>query len=339
MALDKTQQTTVTGYALYYGIPDDFGLGVIDKESAGRALYTINGEHLPAIRIEGHYFYKRLNEKDKRIAIESGLAAKKAGAVKNPNTMSARYAMLERMIAINKEAAYESISIGVGQVMGSHFKILGYQFASQMFEAAKEFDGQVRQMFAFIAYDPRLLKAAQNYKYKDFAKIYNGPAAKESYWTDLEDFVLSWRTRRGGEDSPIPAQRNWILRINALGFNTVMEFQQARSIKVDGIVGKITREQVELAESEVAKRKREPIEAAGRIGGAAIAVGSAVVATDNPQTVIDAVQYIEPVTNTIVQLAPLGTPIILGAVALVIAWAAYKGIKYWIRSRADVSPI
>lgn len=339
MALDKSQQAAIRTAAAYYSIPADFALGVIDKESAGRALYSVNGAQLPAIRIEGHYFYKRLNEKDKRIAIESGLAAKKAGAVKNPNTMSARYAMLERMVAINKEAAYESISIGIGQIMGAHYKSLGFKFASDMFEAAKSFDGQVKQMFGFIAADPRLLKATQNHAYKTFAKIYNGPAAKESYWIELEKFVVSWGNKRSADENPIPAQREWVQRIQALGFDTVMEFQQSRSIKVDGIIGKITREHVELAEQEVAKRKREPIEAAGRIGGAAIAVGTAAVATDNPDTVINAVQYVEPVTNAIVQLAPLGTPIILAAAGAVAVWAVYKIVKYWIRSRADVSPI
>src|SRR5690606_35880323 len=118
MALKTEEVRVIRALADKYKIPQDFALGITDMESAGRALWRVGNEYLPAIRIEGHYFWKRLHGKQREAAVKLGLASPKAGAVKNPVDMQGRYNKLKLMADINTEAAYQSISIGIGQIMG-----------------------------------------------------------------------------------------------------------------------------------------------------------------------------------------------------------------------------
>lgn len=194
MALNNSQQSAVRKEAAEVGIPADFALGIVDKESAGRAFYKVGKEQLPAIRIEGHYVYRLTEGKVRDAAVAAGLAAQKSGVIKNSNTMAGRYTQLNRLIEIvGHEIAYQSISIGIGQVMGTNHELVGYPTATAMFQAATaSFDNQVDQMLAFIANTPKAKRAALAYDYKGFALVYNGPKAKSSYWTELEQFVKSY---------------------------------------------------------------------------------------------------------------------------------------------------
>lgn len=83
-------------------------------------------------------------------------------------------------------AAMESTSIGIGQIMGFHYKRLGYASVGDMWDDAKNGeDRQIFQMAEFIKTDPILLNAIKRKdwhtvairyngsKYKELAKIYN----------------------------------------------------------------------------------------------------------------------------------------------------------------------
>lgn len=329
MALNNVQQAAVRKEAAEVDIPADFALGIVDKESAGRAFYKVGKEELPAIRIEGHYVYKLTSGAVREAAIQAGLAAQKSGVVKNSNTMAGRYTQLNRLIEIvGHEIAYQSISIGIGQIMGTNHEAAGYESATAMFQAATaSFDNQVDQMLAFIANTPKALKAAQRHDYKAFALVYNGPKAKQSYWEELETFV-----KRYSGDAPANDNTNPVLeRIKALGYNSVMEFQSARGIKVDGIIGKITTEHVEAAEAAIVKVEQKPIKDAVKAGGAAVATGATTIVAANPDIVAEAVKYIDPITGALKTLAPLGTTVILIGVGLVLLVAGYTAFKNWKR--------
>ena len=328
MALTKDQQTTVRDAAYRLGIPAAFALGIVDKESAGRAFYKVNGQNLPSIRIEGHYVYRLLkNNKPLRDkAVKMGLANPKVGGLKNPSTIAARYTLLDRIIAVvGGEIAYQSISIGIGQVMGTHYKRLGYASATQMFQAATaSFDGQVMQMLSFIATDKKCLKAVQDFAYKAFALIYNGPKAKSSYWTELEEFVSFYND--GG--STVVKQPNKtalaLERIKVLGFESIMQFQSARGLKVDGIVGPLTTAEIDEAEDERKKQAQAPAKSAIKVVTGAAGAGATVIAAENPDllsSVIPIVQVIAPFGGKAVLLIA-GAAIVV-AVA-VIAWNVWK---------------
>jgi hypothetical protein len=93
---------------------------------------------------------------------------------------------------VNKDAAMQSCSIGLGQIMGYHYKMLGFKTVGEMWDFAKGYDpvtktynnnrgeyNQVVLMARFIAADSVLLKTLQKPKLTiiDFdiiAKHYNG---------------------------------------------------------------------------------------------------------------------------------------------------------------------
>ena len=95
---------------------------VVQVESAGRLSVSIAGRAEPLIRFEGHYFYKLLPLAKRNMAVAQGLASARAGTVKNPLTQKGRWQMLRCAMKINRAAALESVSWGLGQVMGSHWR-------------------------------------------------------------------------------------------------------------------------------------------------------------------------------------------------------------------------
>lgn len=156
-------------------------LAVAEVESAGKAFAVVNGKQEPLIRFEGHYF-DRLVGKDKRAsARRAGLADPRVGAVKNPNGQPARYAMLERAMDIDRDAAIMSVSWGLGQVMGEHWKMLGFSSPTDLMATARSgVAGQVLLMAKFISENAGLKRALKNHDWASFARGYNGPAYKKN---------------------------------------------------------------------------------------------------------------------------------------------------------------
>lgn len=335
MSLTAEQQTTVRDSALVRGIPAAFALGVVDKESAGRAFYKVNGKDLPAIRYEGHYLYRLLKAHPavQNAAVKAGFAAKSSGVVKNPGNMASRYTFLERVIAFLRpygleDLAYQSISIGIGQVMGSHFNTLGYNTAQGMFShAVKDFEGQVDQMLEFIYVNKNLLKAAQDFNFTSFAKGYNGPNYKQNnYDTDLQKYVAQYDEDFKG----VPVADPWIARIKALGFDNVMAFQSSIGAKVDGIIGPITREGVVNAEKARAIATKPPVSAGQVLAGtvATTVVTAAASAPDVTTSIVTSVvPVIDPVVKAITTLAPLGLPFVIAGAVIVVGVVAFLWFK------------
>lgn len=76
---------------------------------------------------------------------------------------------------ISPVSAMESTSIGAGQIMGYHWKRLGYDSVGDFWDAMKQ--SRVEQICAlirFIETDKRLLKAFQQKDYHMMAMLYNG---------------------------------------------------------------------------------------------------------------------------------------------------------------------
>lgn len=81
---------------------------------------------------------------------------------------------------INPDAAMESTSIGLGQIMGFHYKRLGYKTVGEMWDDAKKGeDRQIWQMLKFLATDTRLSKAIKEKNWHLIATYYNGAKYKE----------------------------------------------------------------------------------------------------------------------------------------------------------------
>jgi hypothetical protein len=75
----------------------------------------------------------------------------------------------------NSEGAMKSTSIGLGQIMGFHFKRLGFSSVGEMWDHAKKsLDNQVWQICKFIETDNKLKFALKTGDFFTVAKIYNG---------------------------------------------------------------------------------------------------------------------------------------------------------------------
>lgn len=159
-------------------------LAVAEVESGGKAYALVDGRREPLIRFEGHYFDRRLSSGKRRQARAQGLSSPTAGAIANPRSQAARWAMLSRAAAIDRKAAYESVSWGLGQVMGAHWAWLGYgDIDALVAEARSGPAGQARLMARFIE-KAGLAGALRAHDWKAFARGYNGPGYRRFRYDD-----------------------------------------------------------------------------------------------------------------------------------------------------------
>ena len=86
---------------------------------------------------------------------------------------------LNNALKIDEDAAYKSISMGTGQVMGFNHRKLGYSTAEDMFNALNDQSdtGKLKQKEAklkFIENSPRLMRAIREKEWEMIGKLYNG---------------------------------------------------------------------------------------------------------------------------------------------------------------------
>lgn len=147
----------------------------------------------PKILFERHVFYKRIDA-DKR----AGAAAScpdlcnsvSGGYIGN----AAEYQRLERAQALDHDGALESCSWGLFQIMGYHWKALGYRSVFDFVEANQRCEGEQLDAFVrFVLLDKTLLTALRTNQWATFARAYNGKAyAKNQYDVKLAAAYRKW---------------------------------------------------------------------------------------------------------------------------------------------------
>jgi len=210
-----TRETTseIAAVAASLGIEPAALIAVAEVESAGKAFARVAGRAEPLIRFEGHYFDRRLSGAKRASARASGLSSPVAGAIENPASQAARWKLVESAAAIDRDAAYESVSWGIGQVMGAHWAWLGYSsVAALVSEARGSVGGQVRLMSRYIE-KAGLSAALRDRDWHAFARGYNGPSyMKQGYHTKLAAAYARHAAKApepatGPKDLPPPAER------------------------------------------------------------------------------------------------------------------------------------
>ncbi|HHZ10280.1 MAG TPA: N-acetylmuramidase family protein [Rhizobiales bacterium] len=181
-------------------------LAVAEVESGGRVFARVGGQDLPLIRFEGHYFDRRLAGARRSRARAEGLSSPKAGAVANPPTQAERWAILERAVAIDRRAALESTSWGIGQVMGAHWDWLGYASVDGLVSDARSgAAGQARLMGRFIS-RAGLRPALRARDWAAFARGYNGPGYEANgYHTRMAAAYRRFAAMDLAAHAPLPA--------------------------------------------------------------------------------------------------------------------------------------
>lgn len=277
------ERGSVHALALNSGFEPAVILAFTQVESGGRSFWNVGGKNYPAIRPEGHYFYRLLKAKDHVLcdmAVQRGLASPKAGAVKVPNTYAGVYDMFAHTTDIDETCALQSISMGVGQVMGEHYKSLGFITVQQMWNTAcSGLSGQVDIMLRFINSNPKLVAALKADDWATAAKLYNGPCYKQNkYDTKLEQAVNYWRAH--SSTTPVIVSADSIKlpsdidadRIKKLGYESTEDFQRKMLLRPDGDIGPMTSRTI----TEVEQKRKEPTKNGA---GAALGAGGGIVAT------------------------------------------------------------
>ena len=186
-----TQQVEAQAKALGVSVPAL--RAVIEVECKGSGF---NSDGTPVILFERHVFRKQL--------IANGKSSTALKAMKERpdlcNTApggyglySAQHGRLNAASQYDRSSALESASWGIGQVMGYHWRQLGYASLQAFINAMyRDEASQLDAMCRYIKVN-NLVKALQNKDWKAFAKSYNGAAyAKNSYDVKLAAAYKKW---------------------------------------------------------------------------------------------------------------------------------------------------
>lgn len=146
----------------------------------------------PVILFEPHVFYRNLVGEQRTRACQLGLAYQKWGSEPYPRSSDGNYRRLANAILINEEAAYRSISMGMGQVLGENFRACGCTSAKQMFELCMEGEAlQLKMMLEFIKSN-HLIHYLNDHDWEKFASHYNGTGQVPKYAAWLEREYAKW---------------------------------------------------------------------------------------------------------------------------------------------------
>jgi hypothetical protein len=144
---------------------------VINVESNGHGFSTTTGKII--IQFEPVWFKRTYYQ------WKTGLAGHtwQSNGVRN---QTLEWKAFNDAFSLNKEAAMQSTSIGMMQVMGFHYKLLGFKNAGEMWNYAKENEAnQVELGIRFIKKNPKLSEALASKDWPTFAFHYNGAGYKE----------------------------------------------------------------------------------------------------------------------------------------------------------------
>ncbi|WP_312680061.1 N-acetylmuramidase domain-containing protein [Stutzerimonas nitrititolerans] len=185
------------------GVPLASVMAVNQVESRGEG-FAANGR--PVILFERHVMHARLQANGLSEAEADALADVVPAAVnRTPGGYLGGTAEHQRLAAarmVHEQSALESASWGLFQIMGYHWQRLGYQdvqhFADTM---ALSEAAQLDAFVTFIETDPALHKALKARNWKQFARIYNGPA----YAKNLYDVKLARAFAQFAGDQEIAA--------------------------------------------------------------------------------------------------------------------------------------
>jgi len=190
---DDQTKSKIAELSTKLAVPTAALLAVAEVESGGQVFARVQGRDEPIIRFEGHYFDRLLPSDARLEARSAGLAHPESGKIANPRGQVGRWKLLQRAIRINRVAALSSVSWGIGQVMGAHWRWLGYGSVDALVaEVRSGGAGQIALMARYID-KAGLIEALQQRNWAEFARAYNGPAYKRLAYDDrLEKAYQRW---------------------------------------------------------------------------------------------------------------------------------------------------
>lgn len=135
---------------------------------------------------EKHWVYKTCSKKNRNLLVNKGLARRrwispKNGGYKEQNAATARYKIFAAIRAIDRIAAYKSISMGTYQIMGFNAEICGFESAEDMFNAFLESEANQLKAFSNFLVSKKMVKHLRARDFNTCEKIYNGGGLNGAY--------------------------------------------------------------------------------------------------------------------------------------------------------------
>ena len=183
----------------YQRAADSLGVSVAHIKAFAEVESSGNG-FLPTgevkILFERHIFYRQLtNNRGKAFA---NTVSKTDPDICNTSPggygkLSAQHPKLQRAVAIDRKSALESCSWGAFQVMGFHWKLLGYDSVQSLVNAAYSDQGQLELVIRFLKVNPNIVAALKRNDWETVARLYNRAGfAANSYHTKMRDAFVKF---------------------------------------------------------------------------------------------------------------------------------------------------
>lgn len=139
----------------------------LEVETGGRGFDPATGKII--IQFEPAYFKRK-----------EPFAPSGKWSINGVERQKAEWLAFNNAFSIDPDSAMESTSIGLGQVMGDHWRRLCYGSVGSMWDDAKKsLERQIWQVCKFINTDSRLENALKKHDWYTVAYIYNGSKFKE----------------------------------------------------------------------------------------------------------------------------------------------------------------
>lgn len=218
------------------GLPALWAVMTVETKGCG-----FLADRRPLILFERHIFHRktggRFDGSDPDLSSRTAGGYGKGGAN--------QYDRLMRAIALDRQAALESTSWGLGQVMGFNAVAAGYPDAESMVTAmCQSEDAQLLGMVGFIR-DARLARHLKNGDWAAFAQGYNGPEFQKNKY---DEKLRNAATRFGMGPLPSLEVRTAQLFLMYRGYNAggvdgwfgentqkaLMQFQKDNALPVSG---------------------------------------------------------------------------------------------------------
>lgn len=161
------QRLAIQDQAQRIGVEPEALAAFIDVESGGNGFDPTTGKIM--IQFEPIWFRKL-----------EPYAPSGKWSVNGVDRQAKEWEAFNNAFTIKKDSAMMATSIGIGQVLGLHWKRLGYNSVDEMWDDAKRGeDRQIFQMAEYIRTDPVLIDALRRKDWHTVATRYNGARYKE----------------------------------------------------------------------------------------------------------------------------------------------------------------
>lgn len=291
------------GYAPQVGVEAAALLTVVEVETGGRPFEAADLDPSdgiePAMLFERHVFLKRLTLLAPKLVPEAkrqGLTVARwqgpgSAQYADQKTSAGRLALIAKAAALHPEATYQSLSMGLFQVMGFNHLACGHPSAVAM-HAALTRGGLAAHLAVGIAFmrSKGLLKKLAAKDWAGFAKGYNGTAyRKNAYDAKLAAAYARWTVALRPKDNVLAVAETAsdisTLKLGSKGprVRALQESLHAFGVQVkpDGDFGTATRRAVAAAQVELGLTGTgvaDPAFVAALEGSAPIARGAREVA-------------------------------------------------------------